>query len=91
VPVLQGNVSFAAYIQQAREFVHRATASEETMTLQSVKEQYVKHFMRLMKKNATNKRNKGLAYYNAAADAVQTLIDQPTVVVPDRGLKFHRL
>jgi hypothetical protein len=62
------------------------------MTLQTVLKQYQDHYIKIGNKiNPTYKQRIGMAYYLSAADAVQTLIDQPTVVVPDSGLKFHRL
>lgn len=97
MPVLQDDIPFAAYLQQAREYVHRATAPEETMTLQSVLDQYAKHIIRInhrahaMKSHLNHGERKAIAYYTAAANAVQTMIDQPTAVAQDSGLKFHRL
>jgi hypothetical protein len=118
VPVLQGDISFAAYVQQAREYVHRATAPEETMTqlvfninllkhgngLVQVLEEYKEHAFRILMRAKrrgdinpdgdsvlTEKERRGYAYYRTAIETLQTLIDQPTVIVPDSGLKFHRL
>ena len=67
------------------------------MSLQSVLEQYAKHIIRInhkahaMKSHLNHGERKAIAYYTAAAHAVQSLIDQPQAVAPENGLKFHRL
>lgn len=52
--------------------------------MQKVLEQYAKHIIRInqkahaMKSNLTHGERKAIAYYTAAAQAVQALIDAPT-------------
>jgi len=46
--------------------------------MKQVLEQYAKHILRLANKKPSHAQNKGIAYYIAAAERVQALIDAPT-------------
>ena len=65
------------------------------MTLESVMNRYAKHIIRInhtaheMKSNLTHGERKAVAYYTAAAQAVQNLIDQPQAAATEG--KFVRL
>ncbi len=47
-------------------------------TLQQVLDQYVRHIVRLTKKAPSHARSKGIAYYIAAAERVNALMNAPT-------------
>ena len=65
------------------------------MTLESVMNRYAKHIIRInhtahaMKSQLTHGERKAVAYYTAAAQAVQNLIDQPQAIATEG--KFVRL
>jgi hypothetical protein len=46
--------------------------------MKKVLDQYVTHGLRLASKKPSDARSKGLAYYTAAGERVQALIDAPT-------------
>jgi hypothetical protein len=54
--------------------------------MKKVLDTYARHIARLMQKESTAKRRAGIAYYRAAAETVQALIDAPTPAWV--GLKF---
>ena len=56
--------------------------------MHSILEQYAKHILRLANKKPSNARSKGIAYYTAAAERVQALIEAPTPAWV--GLKFEK-
>jgi flavin reductase (DIM6/NTAB) family NADH-FMN oxidoreductase RutF len=58
------------------------------MSLQSVLEQYIKHIARLANKRPSVNRTKGLAWYTAAAERVQALLEAETPAWV--GLEFKR-
>lgn len=64
------------------------------MTLEKVLQQYAKHIIRIkqrahtMKSNLTHGERKAVAYYTAAAQAVQALIEAPTPAWV--GLQFEK-
>lgn len=56
--------------------------------MKKVFEQYLEHILRLANKKPSINRNKGIAYYTAAAERVEALINAPT---PEWvGLKFSK-
>lgn len=61
------------------------------MTLHSVLEQYAKHLQRLANKKPSKNRDKGIAYYTAAAERVQALINAPNPEWAGATGKFTRL
>jgi hypothetical protein len=61
------------------------------MTLEAVYETYVKHILRLANKRPSVNRNKGLAYYNAAAECVLALWDAPKPAWVDLEFKTRRI
>jgi hypothetical protein len=46
--------------------------------MKSVLEQYVKHLLHLANKKPTHARSKGIAYYTAAAERINALMNAPT-------------
>jgi hypothetical protein len=45
--------------------------------MKKILDQYVTHILRLASKKPSDARSKGIAYYTAAAERVQALIDAP--------------
>jgi hypothetical protein len=46
--------------------------------MKKVLDQYINHILRLASKKPSIARSKGIAYYTAAAECVQSLINAPT-------------
>jgi len=55
--------------------------------MNKVFDQYVTHLQRLYKKKPSESVNKGIAYYTAAAETLEALINAPTPAWV--GLKFE--